>query len=89
MNRRTSVLLPGNMCDARVWPAVVRAKFGRMAMVDADPTAGTRIAAMAARVLADVLGSLLPVGFSMGGIVTLEMARQASKRMAGLVLACG
>jgi len=87
MNQKTAVLLPGNMCDARVWPAAVHAAFGRMNLVDADLTADTTIAAMAARILADVSGPLLPVGFSMGGIVALEMARQAPARVVGLVLA--
>lgn len=42
---------------------------------------------MAARALAEVDGDmLLPVGFSMGAIVALEMARQAPERIAGLVL---
>lgn len=80
----TPVLLPGNMCDARLWPDVVRHALS--GAVDADLTRDATIAAMAARTLADSEGSLLPVGFSMGAIVALEMAHQAPDRIAGAVL---
>ncbi|WP_185965069.1 alpha/beta fold hydrolase [Glacieibacterium frigidum] len=87
----TAVLLPGNMCDARLWSgggsmvaAVLAARgFGaaHAGMLDQST-----IADMAAAVLARVPGRLLPIGFSMGGIVALEMTRQAPERIAGLVL---
>ena len=83
----TAVLLPGNMCDARVWPAAVRAGLGGRRTADADLTGDATIAGMAARALAATPGPLLPVGFSMGGIVALEMTRQAPGRIVGLVLA--
>jgi pimeloyl-ACP methyl ester carboxylesterase len=44
------------------------------------------IAAMAARVLAAVEGPIVPIGLSMGGIVALEMWRQAPQRLAALAL---
>jgi pimeloyl-ACP methyl ester carboxylesterase len=72
------------MCDERLWhgvqPALLRRAF------HADLTADDSISAMAARALAAVDGSLVPIGLSMGGIVALEMARQAPARIAGLVL---
>jgi pimeloyl-ACP methyl ester carboxylesterase len=80
----TPVLLPGNMCDARLWPDAVRAVLPNA--VDADLTHDDSIAAMAARTLASVDGTLLPVGFSMGAIVAIEMWVQAPERIAGLVL---
>lgn len=78
------LLLPGNMCDARLWPAEVRAVLGEA--LDADLTADDTIAAMAARALAATEGPLLAIGFSMGAIVAVEMAVQAPERIAGLVL---
>lgn len=78
------LLIPGNMCDARLWTQGVRAALP--GAVDADTTRDDTIAAMAARALAQVTGPILPVGFSMGAIVVLEMARQAPERLAGLVL---
>lgn len=87
----TAVLLPGNMCDARLWSgggsAVEAGLAARgLAVAYADLSDAATISDMAAGVLARVPGTLLPVGFSMGGIVALEMARQAPERVAGLVL---
>jgi pimeloyl-ACP methyl ester carboxylesterase len=80
----TPVLLAGNMCDARLWTRDVRAVLP--GAVDADLTRDDTIAAMAERALAARAGTLLPVGFSMGGIVALAMAERAPERIAGLVL---
>lgn len=80
----TPVLLPGNMCDARLWTDAVRAALH--GAVDADTTRDDTIGAMAARALAATAGPLLPVGFSMGAIVALAMAAQAPDRIAGAVL---
>jgi pimeloyl-ACP methyl ester carboxylesterase len=79
------VLLPGNMCDARLWTADVRAALPRA--VDADLTRDDSIAAMAARALAGTDGPLVPIGFSLGAIVAVEMWVQAPERIQGLVLA--
>jgi pimeloyl-ACP methyl ester carboxylesterase len=46
----------------------------------------TSIAAMAERALAAATGLLVPVGLSMGGIVALEMWRQAPQRLSALAL---
>jgi len=80
----TPVLLPGNMCDARLWADDVRGVLPGAA--DADLSRDDSIAAMAARALADAPGWLLPVGFSMGAIVAVEMWCQAPERIAGLAL---
>lgn len=80
----TPVLLPGNMCDARLWTDGVRNLLGNT--TDADLTQDDSIAAMAARTLAASKGPLLPVGFSMGAIAAVEMWVQAPDRITGLVL---
>ncbi len=80
----TPVLLPGNMCDARLWTNDVRAALP--GAIDIDTTLDATIAAMAGRALAATDGLLLPIGFSMGAIVALEMARCAPRRIAGAVL---
>lgn len=80
----TPVLIPGNMCDARLWTGKVRAVLP--GAIDADTTRDATIAGMASRALAAADGPLLPLGFSMGGLVALEMARQAPARIAGMVL---
>jgi pimeloyl-ACP methyl ester carboxylesterase len=81
----TPVLLSGNMCDARLWTPEVRAVLS--GAYDADLTQDDSIAAMAECALAATNGPLLPVGFSMGAIVAVEMAVQAPERIVGLVLA--
>jgi pimeloyl-ACP methyl ester carboxylesterase len=80
----TPVLLPGNMCDARLWTDAVRGALP--GALDADLSRDDSIADMAARTLAATDGPLLPVGFSMGAIVAVEMWVQAPARITGLVL---
>jgi pimeloyl-ACP methyl ester carboxylesterase len=87
------ILLPGNMCDARLWrggdQVIIRtlSDHGMSPVFDADLTQDDSIAAMAERTLSATQGPLLPIGFSMGAIVAVEMAVQAPERIAGLVLA--
>jgi len=84
------ILLPGNMCDERLWRgesgAIVNALAARAPVRDADFNQDHSIAAMAARTLAATTGELMAVGFSMGAIVALEMWLQAPDRITGLVL---
>ena len=82
----TVVLLPGHMCDARLWRELPAALFGDAQVIHADLTQDVTISAMAARALKSMAGPLLPVGFSMGAIVAVEMARIAPERVAGLIL---
>ena len=74
------VLLPGKMCDARLWTPEVRDALP--SAVDADLTLDESIVAMATRALASFAGHMLPVGFSMGAIVAVEMAVQAPVELA-------
>lgn len=84
MTRPTLVLLPGNMCDARLWSALTLPDG--WPYVFAPLREEETIEAMAKAALDSAEGSLLPVGFSMGGIVAVEMARQAPARIVGLAL---
>ena len=87
---KSIILLPGNMCDERLWRgekgAIVNALGARAPVRDADFSQDDSTAALAERTLAATAGSLIAVGFSMGAIVALEMWLQASERIAGLVL---
>lgn len=83
----TLVLVPGFMADAGLWDDVAGrlAPFGPLHR--ADLSRGTSIADMAALVLADApAGPLVAIGFSMGGYVAREMARQAPERVRALAL---
>ena len=85
------LLLPGNMCDARLWDGVDRAIIRAMDAFDLTSTTvdfeqDDSIKSMACRALSISQGPLIPIGFSMGGIVALEMYRQAPGRILALGL---
>ena len=84
------LLLPGNMCDDRLWQgadgALLRALEAPGWPVRRPALDARSINAMAEAVLGDHPGPILPIGFSMGGIVALEVARLAPTRLAGLAL---
>lgn len=80
------------MCDARMWRSgsdVIRRKlFSALGKqpVDIDISKDDTVAAMASSALRATSGYVLPVGFSMGAIVAVEMALQAPERICGLIL---
>lgn len=80
-------LLPGLMCDDRQWAPVIERLPGQSCQI-IDLTQDASVAAMAARVLAQAPPRFAVAGFSMGGIVALEIQRQAPDRVAGLALVC-
>ncbi|MBY0422285.1 MAG: alpha/beta hydrolase, partial [Parvularculaceae bacterium] len=84
MTRPLLLRLPGNMCDARLWSALKTPEGWRV--LDLPLTEDDRLTAMAERALRAAPGPLIPVGFSMGGLVALDMARLAPGRVKGLVL---
>lgn len=91
MTSLTAVLVPGNMCDLRLWhggeDALTHMLETRgIATTHVNTTRDPTIAAMAERALAATPGILLPIGFSMGANVAIEMARREPERLAGLVL---
>lgn len=79
------VLIPGMMCDARMWGRVPQALAPRP-IHHALPVAGATIADMAAAVLADAPARFALAGLSMGGIVAMEMLHQAPARIERLAL---
>lgn len=78
------VLLPGLICDERLWRDVM-AGLPVRSMV-ADLTQDDSIAAMAARTLAAAPARFALGGLSMGGYVALEIMRQAPERVTHLAL---
>ena len=93
MKGAAALLIPGNMCDARMWRGgndIIRNTLhGALGAepVDIDTFRDATIAGMARRALAAVQGPVLPFGFSLGAIVAAEMAVLAPDRVKGLVLA--
>jgi pimeloyl-ACP methyl ester carboxylesterase len=85
------LLLPGNMCDQRLWhgddfiiPKTIQNRGLELSYIDFE--GDNSIAQMAERALASCAGPLIPIGFSMGGIVAVEMIRIASGRIVSLGL---
>lgn len=80
------VLLPGMMCDARLFAPQVAAFSGTRAVHCAPIHAHDSVAALASDVLAHAPPRFALAGLSMGGIVAMEVLRQAPGRVAGLAL---
>jgi pimeloyl-ACP methyl ester carboxylesterase len=80
------VLVPGLASDARVFaPQIVALSAGRAVHV-AHVVEDTSIEDMARSVLADAPARFAIAGHSMGGLVALEVLRQAPERIARLAL---
>lgn len=84
--RDAIVLLPGLLCDQRLFAAQLPALAAAGEAMVADLTRDTSIPAMAARVLAEAPPSFALAGLSMGGYVAFEILRQAPGRVARLAL---
>jgi pimeloyl-ACP methyl ester carboxylesterase len=79
------VLIPGMMCDARMWGAVAFA-FAERPVHHALPVEGSTTTAMASAILRDAPPRFALAGLSMGGIVAMEMLQQAPERIERLAL---
>lgn len=80
------VLVPGLMNDADLWSDQI-AKLGDLARsVVADITRGETLAVLAEHVLARADERFALVGFSLGGVVALEIMRRAPERVSHLAL---
>ena len=80
------VLLPGMMCDARLFaPQIAELSAGR-SLVCADLSRADSMADLAAMVLADAPRRFALAGLSMGGILAMELLRQAPDRVVRLAL---
>ena len=79
------VLLPGMMCDARLWAPQMGA-LKRRAVLHAPCTEADTMEALAARVLTVAPDRFALAGLSMGGIVAMEVVRQAPGRVDRIAL---
>lgn len=86
MRRQTLLLLPGLLCDSRLWREQAAALAPLARAVVAELTLDDRMEAMAARAIAAVEGPFALAGLSMGGYVALEVMRQAPGRVTRLAL---
>lgn len=80
------ILIPGRLNDGGLWANQIPALEDIARPVVADVTRGRSFAELAASVLATAEDRFALAGFSFGGIVAMEIARQAPERITHLAL---
>ena len=80
------VLLPGMMCDRRLWRAQIAAFSADREVIAPTLTDGDSIAQIARSLLSSLPEYFSLAGLSMGGIVAFEIMRQAPHRIDRLAL---
>ena len=83
---RQLILIPGLMNDADVWRDVAAPLSSAARVRVADISRGETLAGLADEVVEGVEGAFALVGFSLGGIVALEVFRRARGRVSHLGL---
>jgi pimeloyl-ACP methyl ester carboxylesterase len=87
MSKPNLLLVPGLLCDRRLWQAQIDGLKHAAECHVADVTQGDTIAAMASAAVAKLPpGPFAVAGLSMGGYVALEIHRLAAARVIGLAL---
>lgn len=80
------ILIPGLLCDARLWAPQLAGLADIADCTVADVTQDDAIAGMAARVMAGAPRKFALAGLSMGGYVAQDIARRYPERVARLAL---
>ena len=80
------LLLPGMMCDAGLWASQVQAISPICSVFHGDITGDNSIQSIASNVLDGAPQQFALAGLSMGGIVAMEMWRQAPHRIERIAL---
>lgn len=86
MESRSVLFIPGMMLDGRMYGAQIAAMAAQHAATVADISRASSIAAMARDALDAAPERFALVGLSLGGIVALEIQRQAGERVTHLAL---
>lgn len=80
------LLIPGMMCDARLFSPQIAALSGQRTLVLAPIVAHESVEALARDILVNAPARFALAGLSMGGIVAMEVIRQAPERVERLAL---
>ena len=80
------VLLPGHMCDARQWGPQLASLSAYRTVLLPEVAGADSVEALAAAVLRDAPPRFALAGLSMGGILAMEVARQAPGRVERIAL---
>lgn len=86
MTRPALILIPGLLNDAELWRDQIAGLQDQAECRVADITQGDDLEELARNVLASAPERFALAGFSLGGYVAVEMARQAPKRIERLAL---
>lgn len=84
--REPLVLVPGAMCDARLFAPQVAALNASRTLIAAAITGGDRIEEIASRLLDELPRKFALAGHSMGGIVAMDILRRAPERLSRIAL---
>lgn len=80
------VLLPGMMCDARLFGPQIAELSAEFSIMVSPITRGERIEEIASGLLDELPGRFALAGLSMGGIVAMELLRRAPDRITRIAL---
>lgn len=80
------VLLPGMMCDSRLFAPQIEALSPDMTLTVAPVTGGDRVEEIASKLLDGLPRKFAIAGLSMGGIVAMEILRRAPERVTRIAL---
>lgn len=80
------LLIPGHMCDARMWGPQIAAFSGARTVHLPQIAGADGMAALAGTILRDAPPRFALAGLSMGGIVAMEVLRQAPDRVERIAL---
>ena len=80
------IFLPGMMCDARLFGPQINALSGKRPVMTFPLSRHDRVLAMADDILKNAPPNFALAGLSMGGIVAMEVLRQAPERVSRLAL---
>ncbi|PIE13069.1 MAG: alpha/beta hydrolase [Rhodobacterales bacterium] len=80
------VLIPGMMCDARLYAPQIDVMSREMGVMVAPATVGERIEEIASNILTMAPAKFALAGLSMGGIIAMEILRRAPDRVTRIAL---
>jgi len=80
------VLIPGMMCDARLYGPQIEVLSRERTVIVACATQGERIEEIASNILTALPAKFALAGLSMGGIIAMEILRRAPERVTRIAL---